>query len=157
MTHGDRRRLMIGSLSVYIAVIGFITLTPRDDSQSSPVVDAVLGFFHRHEATAWMTFSVLERSANVVLFMPLGLLLLATLGHRRWAAAFAIGVTYSVFIEACQALFLSGRVADPIDVVMNGLGTAMGITLGRQTLVTARSWGNREPRPGSAPGRQGDQ
>ena len=104
-----------------------ITLTPRDDSQGSPVVDAVLGFFHRHEATAWVTFSVLERSANVVLFMPLGLLLLATLGHRRWAAAFAIGVTYSVFIEACQALFLSGRVADPIDVVMNGLGTAWGV------------------------------
>lgn len=89
-----------------------------------------------------MTFSVLERSANVVLFMPLGLLLLATLGHRRWAAAFAIGVTYSVFIEACQALFLSGRVADPIGVVMNGLGTALGVMGGLAILGQRNSrWG----------------
>jgi glycopeptide antibiotics resistance protein len=124
---------MIGPLSIYIAVIGFITLTPRDDSQGSPVVDAVLEFFHRHEVTAWITFSVLERSANVILFVPLGFLLAITLGRRPWALAFGIGIAYSVFIESCQALLLSGRVADPIDVVMNGLGTAIGVALALST------------------------
>ena len=129
MTNLRRRRPIIGLLLVYIAVIGFVTLTPRDDSRGSPLADTILEFFDRYEATAWITFSVLERSANVVLFVPLGVLLAATLGRRHWISVVGSGVLYSVIIESCQAMFLPGRVADPIDVVMNGLGTAIGALL----------------------------
>jgi glycopeptide antibiotics resistance protein len=122
-------------LTAYVAIIGFITLTPRDDSKNSAVVDAVLEFLDRHEATAWMTFSVLERSANLLLFLPLGVLLIATLGRGRWMPAVAVGLGYSVFIESCQALLLTGRVADPLDIVMNGVGTAVGVALGHAGLT----------------------
>ena len=144
MTNLRRRRSIIGSLIVYLAVIGFGTLTPRDDSRGSPLADAVLEFFDRYEATAWITFSMLERSANVVLFVPLGVLLAATLGRRRWISVVGSGILYSVIIESCQAIFVPGRVADPIDVVMNGLGTAIGASL-HSVIV-----GRYQPRKSSA-------
>ena len=136
MTNRRRRRPIIGSMMVYIAVIGFVTLTPRDDSRGSPLADAVLAFLDRSEATAWITFSMLERSANIVLFVPLGVLLAATLGRRHWFSVVGSGILYSVIIESCQATFLSGRVADPIDVAMNGLGTAIGAIL--HSVITGR-------------------
>ncbi|MGK9273028.1 VanZ family protein [Williamsia muralis] len=129
MTNLRRRRPIIGLLLVYIAVIGFVTLTPRDDSRGSPLADTVLEYLDRHEATAWITFTVLERSANVFLFVPLGVLLAATLGRRHWISVVGFGILYSVVIESCQAMFLPGRVADPVDVAMNGLGTAIGAIL----------------------------
>lgn len=79
---------------------------------------------------------MLERSANVVLFVPLGVLLAATLGRRNWISVVGPGILYSVIIESCQAMFLPGRVADPIDVVMNGLGTAIGALL--HSVITGR-------------------
>ena len=79
---------------------------------------------------------MLERSANVVLFVPLGVLLAAALGRRHWVSVVASGILYSVIIESCQAMFLPGRVADPIDVIMNGLGTAIGAIL--HSVITGR-------------------
>jgi hypothetical protein len=46
---------MIVPLVVYIAVIGLITLTPRDDSVGNPVVDAVLDLLSSSEITAWIS------------------------------------------------------------------------------------------------------
>ncbi|WP_152538081.1 VanZ family protein [Williamsia sp. D3] len=152
MTTRRRHRPIVGSLIVYIAVIGVITLSPRNDSRGSPLADAVLDFLDRYEATAWITFFTLERSANVFLFLPLGLLLVATLGRRHWVSAIGFGILYSVMIESCQAMFLPGRVADPIDVLMNGLGTAIGATLTSVTIrrcQTKRSNGEMRGSPAS--------
>jgi glycopeptide antibiotics resistance protein len=120
---------MIVPLVVYIAVIGLITLTPRDDSVGNPVVDAVLDLLSSSEITAWISFAVLERVANIVMFVPLGALLILALGRQHRLQAWVIGVGYSVVIETCQALFLAGRVADPFDVVMNGLGAGIGVVI----------------------------
>jgi glycopeptide antibiotics resistance protein len=120
---------MIVPLAVYIAVIGLITLTPRDDSVGNPVVDAILNFLGNSGLTAWISFAILERVANVIMFVPLGVLLILALGRQLRLQAWFIGVGYSLVIETCQALFLPGRVADPFDVMMNGLGAGIGVGL----------------------------
>ena len=41
-------------------------------------------FFDGHESTEWITFNLLEVSANVALFVPLGIFFVLLLGRGRW-------------------------------------------------------------------------
>jgi glycopeptide antibiotics resistance protein len=69
---------------------------------------------------------------NIAAFVPIGLL--APLGWQRWrtwSAALALGIGISLAIEASQlaisiAVGVSYRRADVDDVILNGLGTAIG-------------------------------
>jgi glycopeptide antibiotics resistance protein len=133
MAFAIRSRQMIAPLLIYVGIIGFITLTPREESKDNRVLDAVLKFLERSDLTSWISFAVLERSANVLLFVPLGLLSIHALGRHLWQPALGLGVGYSAFIELSQ-LLLPGRVADPADVLMNGLGTSLGAMIGAATI-----------------------
>jgi len=64
---------------------------------------------------------------NIALFVPLG----ALLALRRWPLlrAAAAGVTLSAAVEAAQ-LVVPGRYASVDDVLLNGVGTAVGWAAG---------------------------
>jgi glycopeptide antibiotics resistance protein len=120
------RRLVVGFLVVYLALVARITLWPQP--APSDVFDVV------REATQWLgahhvpiSYDVVEASSNVVMFVPFGVLV-GLLLARRWLVV-ALGCALSVAIETSQALFLPTRVADPRDVVMNTLGAALGVLL----------------------------
>lgn len=66
---------------------------------------------------------------NVVLFVPATALVLLALPRLRWWWVLAAAVAGSVLIEVAQGL--SGlRQADPVDVLTNTLGAALGCVLG---------------------------
>ncbi|GAA1982609.1 hypothetical protein GCM10009777_15490 [Microbacterium pumilum] len=87
------------------------------------------------EAVPWLTYDVIEFGANVLLFVPLGILLALALRSRRgWVMPIALAVT--VLIESGQALFLAERTASIRDVIANSLGAGIGLAL--VLLVTRR-------------------
>ena len=71
---------------------------------------------------------MIETSANVLLFAPLGILLTMVVGHRRWLVV-PIALAVTVAIELGQALFLHDRTASVRDVVANLAGAVIGMAI----------------------------
>ncbi|MCR2801394.1 VanZ family protein [Microbacterium sp. zg-Y818] len=119
------RVLLAAASALYLAVLASLTLGPQPETVGGTLV--TLGdWFGAWEGTAWLTFAVLEFVANVVLFLPLGLLWVAWVGRRRWWLATLAGLALSGAIEATQALALPARYPDVRDLIANTLGAALG-------------------------------
>ncbi|KTR93360.1 hypothetical protein NS220_12860 [Microbacterium testaceum] len=123
-----------------------MTLRPTIyDARVGGLLHAVLHGLRSWPPTAWITFDVVEFTANVGMFVPLGILVLAWGG--RWWLGILTGVLASTVIETAQLLFLPTRVADVRDVAANTLGAAIGagiaVLLGRHA---ARSQDSHNPR-----------
>ena len=94
-------------------------------------------------AGAWGWSGVAWRPVidNVTLFVPLGAVL-ATLWRRRpWFVPLGVAVLVSVGVEVFQWAYPSGRIANSADVLANGLGALVGVTLARLTGVRGRPRG----------------
>lgn len=124
------------ALGLYLVALAWITLTPSPSTDGAfALLDRLLVLVHRVDALAWVRVDQLEFAANIVLFLPMGLLLTILLGRRGWWAALAVGVIASCWIELAQDVWLPSRVADPRDLVSNSIGTAIGVLL-----VVAATW-----------------
>jgi glycopeptide antibiotics resistance protein len=88
----------------------------------------------RFQLTRWISYDLLEFTANIAMFLPVGLLFLLLAGRRHWWLALAGGVVLSGVIEFTQ-LFLPARFSDLRDILANSLGALLGVAIGR--LVTA--------------------
>jgi glycopeptide antibiotics resistance protein len=75
----------------------------------------------------WFDFGALERLANALMFVPLGVLL--ELQFRRGWLAFATCVAISLAVEFVQAVALPARTASASDVVANAIGATVGIAV----------------------------
>lgn len=71
-----------------------------------------------------------EALANVVMFLPLGLLLPLALPRAYLSLLLACAAAASLAIEVTQYLVLPDRVPALLDVVMNTAGAAAGLVLG---------------------------
>ena len=108
-------RLARGFLTYLIAVVGIATLAPF--AFQVPV----------HPSLRWEAPSA-DFIANIILFIPLGVLYRLTLpGERDPYAlrALGAGLGLSALIEAAQ-LFLPTRFSAPADVLANGMGAWLG-------------------------------
>ena len=102
-----------------------ITLSPEPyDRRIDGFLFRALRALHRHDGTAWITYSFVEGAANVAMFLPVGMFLVLLLGRSRWWLAIAIGVGLSALIETAQ-MFLPTRVSDVRDLLHNGLGALL--------------------------------
>lgn len=117
-------------LVAYVAIVAVIAFWPTPvDRPLSVVIVRALAWL-RANGIPWLRYDHLEFTANVVLFVPLGLL--ATLLVRRglaWLAPLAC-IAASALIEVTQAVVLPGRFSSVADVVANGLGGVIGMLLG---------------------------
>lgn len=75
-----------------------------------------------------LTYPRIEFSANVLLFAPLGFLLILLLPARPWLAM-PVSFLVSVTIECVQAVALHERTPSILDVVANTAGACLGIVL----------------------------
>lgn len=76
-----------------------------------------------------------EALANILMFVPLGLLLAAAVPRAR-AALLVVGLALlSLGVELAQLLLLSGREATLRDVALNSTGGLVGVVAGRLLLV----------------------
>jgi len=112
---------------LYLGVVAWITLGPQPIALvRAGGVWRLLGIFQRHTSTSWITYPTIEFTANVLMFVPIGLFLLLLFGRRLWWLAVIMGVLLSAAIEFTQ-LFLPGRVSDVRDLASNSLGALIGV------------------------------
>jgi glycopeptide antibiotics resistance protein len=83
-----------------------------------------------------------EALANVVLFVPIGLLLRLALPRPPATALLLLALASSTAIEAVQYLVLPARIPSLVDVLTNSAGAAFGLVLGVDVQRAGR-WSRR--------------
>ncbi|KAA1380466.1 VanZ family protein [Aeromicrobium fastidiosum] len=134
------RRLVLatGLYAVALALIG-LWKTPVD--RGVPVTDfaPVRWMTDLLDLQPWQAYDLVETSANVVLFVPLGVLVLLWFRHWSWLAAVGVAFATTVTIELLQQALRPERFASLNDVMANTLGGLIGGLL----VVGARAMGRR--------------
>ncbi|MBT2568950.1 VanZ family protein [Arthrobacter sp. ISL-85] len=84
---------------------------------------------HRHGVPVWVDYKLVEATANVLLFLPLGVLGSLAFPTKFWWQVGALGSLLSGCIELGQLLFLHDRFAALSDIVTNTAGATTGALL----------------------------
>ena len=128
--HGLLRRGAVWTALAYVVALAMIAFwpTPVDRGAHGSISSAVL-WLHAHGVPTWLDYSAIEFTANIALFIPVGLLVVVLTSSRRWWLGPAIGALVSTVIELGQLAFLPERFATVNDVIANGLGALLGAGL----------------------------
>ena len=116
-------------LAVFALMLAYTVLLPSDGHEVLGLVRSVAQFISGFGLPFWLVFRVLEFGANIVMFVPFGVLVPLAFGRldRRVAwLTIAAGAGLSMAIELSQ-LVIPGRVSSVLDVVANTLGAAVGV------------------------------
>lgn len=148
----SERRLASGAwlallLVLLLAVV--LTLTPAAPDQGLSDFHESLGRLVSRLTLGQTDVSVEEAEAfaNVLLFVPIGLLLRLAL-PRAWSSLLlAMATAGSLGIEVVQYLLLPGRTPSLVDVLTNGGGTAIGLVVGADVQRLVRWWSRRRASP----------
>jgi glycopeptide antibiotics resistance protein len=141
----SRRAATWGRIS-YVFILGLVALWPTPvDRAGAELLLRALRKLHRWGIPEWVDYSLVESASNVLLFVPLGALMVWLLGRAYWWVGPAAGLLLSSLIELAQFLFLPARYPTLADVAANTLGAALGAVLA--LLITARRKTVRIPPP----------
>ncbi|MGU3645882.1 VanZ family protein [Microbacterium sp. C23T] len=118
-TQGRGIRLLV----IYGVLLALIAFWPVPvDRGGSALLAAIT------RTVPWLTYDLIETTANVALFVPFGVLLALVLPlHRGLVVPMALATT--LVIESGQALLLSERTPSLRDIVANVLGAAIGLAI----------------------------
>lgn len=144
--------LAVASLA-YLVMLAGLTIGPQP-AGANGLLRTLADAFAESRLTAWITYPVLEFTANIALFVPAGVLVVLWIGalssrtfpavRRWWWLAAPTGLAVSGLIEGVQATLLADRVPDVRDLVSNTLGALVGAALAFGILA----WMQRHaPRP----------
>lgn len=127
------RRSLAVTLAIgipFVVIVLVLTLSPRPPQDGMPVIlDMVLDFARNTLGWTWLGFTALEQIANVLVFVPVGILAALVTPRPFWPLALLVGPALSLGIEAVQALALAHRSATWSDLFMNSLGATIGVLL----------------------------
>jgi glycopeptide antibiotics resistance protein len=127
-------RFLLAAMLVPLSLIAFWP-NPVDAPVQGQLAD-VLNFLHAHEVPAWVNYQFVEASANVILFVPVGVAAGLAYPTRHWWQIGILGLLVSVGIELGQLFFLHNRFASLADIVTNTGGAVVGALLA--SLVLSR-------------------
>lgn len=117
----------------YLLLVLRITQWPQPDPSAFGWLEDLLAWGHGHGLPGAVDMVVAEATANVVMFVPFGLLLPLATRLPPWTAV-PLGAAFSTAIELSQLALFPSRFATVQDVVMNTLGAALGWALLRFAL-----------------------
>lgn len=134
--HPDAHHGVLVLLTLYLATLACIGFWPtRVDGPLVAFTNDVLSTVRGIAPAAGIEYKHAESIANVILFIPLGLLGALLVPVRRWGLAALAGLTTSAAIETIQFLLLSQRTASLRDVATNTLGALLGAAAVRLALL----------------------
>jgi VanZ family protein len=113
-------------LAAYIALIGVIVFwpTPVDRPVAGRIRTAV-GVVQEAGATS-VSYNTVEITANVLMFVPLGVLLVLAVPRLPWWWAPIAAGLFSCTIEFVQFAFVAQRNATGVDALANTSGAVIG-------------------------------
>ncbi|MEA3550218.1 VanZ family protein [Pseudarthrobacter sp. C1] len=117
---------------VPLALVAFWP-TPVDKPVAGTLA-GILNFLHRHGIPAWFNYQFVEAAANVVLFVPLGLVASVGFTQKPWWQIGLFGLMVSACMELGQLMFLHNRFSSLQDLVTNTSGAVIGALLAAVTL-----------------------
>jgi VanZ family protein len=120
---------LLAAYFLTLAIIGF--WSSPVDAPAQGLLAEVLAKLHTHGIPGWFNYGLVEASANVMLFVPVGFAASLALPSRRWWQIAALGLLASACMELGQFLFLPHRFASLLDVATNTAGTVLGVLLAR--------------------------
>lgn len=125
-----RKKLGLVGLLPYSLVVAFVVFWPKPvDSGARGWIASFLDILHAVGVPETFGYNELEFTANIVMFVPLGVFLAMVLRRTRvWWGVIALPLA-SIFIELIQFFFLDSRVADLRDVIANSIGGWIGVGL----------------------------
>jgi VanZ family protein len=118
-------RALLAIYAVALAVVGYLPVPV--DRGVSPMLGRFVLAMQRY--AMGFTYEMVEFTANVIWFVPLGLLGVLAFGRRWWWLVLLGGAAVSTAIEAGQWLLLPERTPTLVDVAANTVGTAIGVAL----------------------------
>ncbi len=127
-TSGLRVGIAVALLLVCLVVVLCVTMSPtpinlgREDA-----IRKLLTVLHDNGVPEWFGYSKLEFTANIAMFIPLGLLIGLALPRGLGWLGLVLPPAFSACIELTQALVLSQRTATIEDVIANSLGGWIGL------------------------------
>jgi len=92
-------------------------------------LNTVLAVLHGHGAPAFVNYAFVEGAANILMFLPLGLLVTLMLARTLWWVAPLAGAVASTGAELAQLYFLPNRFATMDDVIHNTTGAVIGTAI----------------------------
>ncbi|WP_435746634.1 VanZ family protein [Microbacterium sp. PMB16] len=129
----------------FFGALALLTLTPARLEHAMPnLLDLALSAMHRLGWTS-IDFHRFEILANVVVFVPVGILAFLLLPRRVWLLALLVGPLLSLGIEVAQRIALPHRAATVTDVLANSVGATAGVVLA--VLCTLVFAPRRSPNP----------
>lgn len=138
--HPNARHGVLVLLTLYLATLACIGFWPTPvDRPLVAFVDDVVSTLQGNALTTGINYKHAESIANVVLFIPLGLLGALLVPVRRWGLAGLAGLTASAAIETIQFLLLTQRTASLRDVAANTLGALLGAAVIRVAYIGHRA------------------
>lgn len=139
-------RIAAWGLTAYIVVLGLIALWPLPvDRAGGELLARALRKLHRWGFPGWVDYGFVEAVSNVLLFVPLGALVVWLLGSSYGWVGPAAGLLLSILIELAQFLFLPYRYPTLTDVAANTFGAVLGTLLALLTMAGSKA--ARSPRP----------
>lgn len=116
-------------LVMFALMLAYTVLSPSADNEALGLLQRFTRFVSGFGAPYWLVFHITEFTANIVLFVPVGVLIPLALGrvdNRVLSLTILVGVLLSITIELAQ-FFIPGRVSSVFDVLANTLGTLVGV------------------------------
>jgi glycopeptide antibiotics resistance protein len=132
--------LAAGAYALALALIG-LWKTPVDRNVAVVDLAPVAWTIQRLGLEPWQGYDLVEFTANIALFVPLGVLMLLWWRQRGWLQAAGVAFATSLTIEVLQQVLRPERFASPSDVVANTAGGAIGGLL----VVAGRRLRARQP------------
>lgn len=116
------------ALAAYLTGLALVAYWPTPvDRPVHGTITSILKYLHTHGVPGWFDYHFVEASANVAMFIPLGVLAAKAMPTKAaWHLA-VIGLLASLCMEVGQLLFISARFSSSIDVVTNVCGAVIGI------------------------------
>lgn len=126
-------RVLLVPYTVALALIVWLPATAA--SKVTGIVFRIARYVSEHSGISLSTsYTVFEFLANIALFVPLGLLLVAAWPRSNAWIVLLLGYSASATIELVQTL-LPSRYPTLSDVIANALGTAIGCLMARMLVA----------------------
>lgn len=145
------RRVVLPLVTLgYLALVAWATL--------GPVSWHAIGYEAEHgvltpsiwfDRATWSIGSPFEFAANVLMFVPVGVLFAMLAGPRRWGWALVAAGGVSLLIELVQ-IPLADRISDPRDLLANTGGAVIGVAIAGAGWLVRAAWLALSRAPGGA-------